>query len=53
MTDWGFYCDVESGRLLDNPYIFPIYKKEETNTIQIIYIIILIPFIAFIYKCIN
>ena len=56
MTEWGFYCDVESGRLLDNPYIFPIHQKEQKEqaniNIQIIYCcitcIILIPFIAFL-----
>jgi hypothetical protein len=53
MSEWGFYCDVETGRLLDNPYIFQNHTKEQTPNIQLIYvpcIIILISFIAFIYN---
>ncbi len=52
MSEWGFYCDVESGRILDNPYIFkvqPIKRKNKQKKHHLLYYcIIFILFVSFI-----
>jgi hypothetical protein len=44
-SEWGFYCDVETGDILETPYIFTTCPAIGRSRFDL--------FIAFLYEWIN
>ena len=37
MSEWGFYCDVETGHVLETPYIFTAQTCNRIGLIHLLY----------------